>query len=384
MDTSLLFPAGFQVLRTIVSQKVVELDLTFTTLVGNCPLCQTPSSRIHSCYRRRLKDLPMSGKPVTLTLWVRKFFCDRPCCPRKIFAQQFESALKPYAQRLNRVDDQAQSLGLLIGSKPGARMCHLVGMALSASTLLRIMKKTPLPEVVSPAVLGVDDFAFHKRTRYGTILVDLEKRCPIDLLPDREGKTLEEWLKAHPGVKTVIRDRSLVYANAITTVCPDAIQVADRWHLLKNLSENMIKFLDTRRVIIRQVVQQVANQQGAKMLQLAKMDLLPVPGVCINDVGLLEASTTQKAVQQASVLEVQPTEIRYVTYQQVKALQSQGHGKKAIARHLHISRNTVRKYFRQDIFAPRPIVKRSNLLDYEPYLHQRWQQGITCGRTLLK
>ena len=135
MDTSLLFPAGFQVLRTIVSQKVVELDLTFTTLVGNCPLCQTPSSRIHSRYRRRLKDLPMSGKPVKLTLWAHKFFCDQPCCPRKIFAQQVESALKPYAQRLNRVDDQAQSLGLLIGSKPGARMCHLVGTPLSASTL---------------------------------------------------------------------------------------------------------------------------------------------------------------------------------------------------------------------------------------------------------
>ena len=147
MDTSLLFPAGFQVLRATVSQKVVDLDLAFTSLIGFCPLFHAPSERIHSRYRRRLKDLPMSGKPVKLTLWARKFFCDRPCCPRKIFAQQFESALKPYAQRLNRVDDQAQSLGLLIGSKPGARMCHLVGMALSASTLLRIMKKTPLPEV---------------------------------------------------------------------------------------------------------------------------------------------------------------------------------------------------------------------------------------------
>ena len=96
MDTSLLFPAGFQVLRTIVSQKVVELDLTFTTLVGNCPLCQTPSSRIHSCYRRRLKDLPMSGKSVILSLCVYKVFCEQPDYPGKIFTQQVESDPKPY------------------------------------------------------------------------------------------------------------------------------------------------------------------------------------------------------------------------------------------------------------------------------------------------
>jgi transposase len=120
------------------------------------------------------------------------------------------------------------------------------------------MKKIPLPEVETPAVLGVDDFAFHNRTRYGTILVDLEKRRPIDLLADREGKTLENWLRVHPGVKIVDRDRSQVYANAITVVCPDAIQVADRWHLLKNLSENVVKFLDTKATMVRQIAGEVA------------------------------------------------------------------------------------------------------------------------------
>jgi transposase len=133
----------------------------------------------------------------------------------------------------------------------------------------------------TPEVLGIDDFAFRKANRYGTILVDLEKRRPLDLLPDREGKTLQTWLKAHPGVKIVVRDRSPVYANAVTTVCPTALQVADRWHLLKNLSENLVKFLDTKAAIIKQVAQQVAAQNEGNQMRLTKPD----SSSCIGDSG---------------------------------------------------------------------------------------------------
>lgn len=97
-----------------------------------------------------------------------------------------------------------------MGSKPGARVCQLIGLLLSASILLRLIKNTPLSVVETPLVLGVDDFAFRKGNTYGTILVDLEKRKPIDVLPDPEGKTLEDWLMVHPGVKIVARDRSQV------------------------------------------------------------------------------------------------------------------------------------------------------------------------------
>jgi transposase len=383
MDTSLLIPAVFRVLTATISEQIVYLELIFTSSIGYCPHCYTPSKRIHSYYQRRLKDLPMNRKPVQISLYIHKFFCEQPDCPRKIFSQQVQSGLKPYARRLERVDQQLQPLAFVVGCKPGARVCQLIGLPLSPSTLLRLIRKTPLLRVETPAVLGVDDFAFRKGITYGTILVDLDKRKPIDLLPDREGKTLESWLIAHPGVKIVARDRSQVYANAITTVCPDAIQIADRWHLLKNLSENVVKFLDGQATSIRQIAGEVATEKGEEIERNAPQSLSPAPTTCIGDIGpLLNESADLKGITTFSVLKKIPTEKRYATYCQVKQLQSQGHGQRGISRHLKISRNTIRKYFRQPVFVPKHTVKRANLLDYEPYLRQRWQQGNTCGRKL--
>jgi transposase len=125
----------------------------------------------------------------------------------------------------------------MMGGNPGKKLACLGGLPVSTSTLLRILKQTTLPTHHMPKVVGVDDFAFKKGQIYGTILVDLEQRKPVELLPDREGKTLEAWLKDHPGIELLTRDRSSVYANAMTTACPQAVQVADRWHLLRNLSE---------------------------------------------------------------------------------------------------------------------------------------------------
>jgi transposase len=383
MDASLLFPAVFRVLTATISEQIVYLELIFTSSIGYCPHCHTPSKRIYSCYQRRLKDLPMNGKPVLISLYIHKFFCEQADCPRKIFSQQVQSGLKPYARRLERVDQQLQPLAFVVGSKPGARVCQLIGLPLSASTLLRLIRKTPLPRVETPAVLGVDDFAFRKGITYGTILVDLDKRKPIDLLSDRESKTLENWLIAHPGVKIVARDRSQVYANAITTVCPDAIQIADRWHLLKNLSENVVKFLDSHATSVRQIAGEVAAEKGEEIKRNAPQSLSPAPAIYIGDTGpLLKESADLKGITPSSVLEKIPTEKRYATYCQVKQLQSQGHDQRVISLHLKISRNTISKYFRQPAFVPKHTVKRANLIDYEPYLRQCWQQGNTCGRKL--
>ena len=338
----------------------LTLSLMLTHTEGVCPQCQNPSRRVHSTYQRRLGDLPMSGKQVKLIVQIRKFFCSQAACPRKVFAQRCDTVCQPYARRLLRADGQIQAIGLYTGARSGARLCHLTGQPISASTVLRVIKKTPVATLETPKRLGIDDFAFRKGHQYGTILVDLDQHQPIDLLPDREGKTLEVWLLAHPGIELITRDRSSVYANAVTCACPDAIQVADRWHLLKNLSEAIERFIDTQRTLIKEAVHSMS--QSSVNQSLNSPSFVSVDSITASEVA-------------SSAPDPQPRDKRYPIYQRVKELQRQGHGIRAVTRHVGGSRNTVKQYFQQPVFVPRAITKRTNLLTYEAYLRQRWQTG---------
>lgn len=367
METTLLIPADFEVINALVSKENITLSLLLTSPVGCCPICHTPSRHVHSHYQRIVRDLPISGKVVSLQVCSRKFFCEQENCPRKIFAQQCSNCLKPYSRRLERATEQVHSIGLSLGSRPGARICHLTGLPLSASTVLRILRRNSVRDVTTPTVLGVDDFAFRRGNTYGTILIDLEKRQPVDLLPDREGKTLENWLLTHPGVAIVSRDRSSVYATAIRNACPEAIQVADRWHLLKNLGENSVKVLDAHRSLINATARELLN---------------PPDQTNENPVDATVALPATFPGQEENLK--QPKEKRYLIYKQVKQLQNHGHSARAIARHLGISRNTVRRYLKQEAFVPKSHPRKSNLLEYEPYLRQRWLEGEQCGKSLLK
>ena len=333
----------------------VVASLTSTALSACCPLCGQISNRLHSRYYRRLTDLPLIGQSFVWKINVGKFFCDNADCNRRIFTERFSEHIQPYARWLTRCQGQLQRIGLHAGGQYGSLISHLFGLHVSGSTLLRRARQTCLPATVTPRVVGVDDWAFKKRDRYGTILVDLEKRQVIDLLPDRETDTLKKWLEQHPDIEVISRDRASTYALAAAQAAPQAVQVADRWHLLKNLGDAIQRVLEAHRPALKLAAEQVAAMQ---------------PNSDTASIG---------AVIQAKD---PPLSHRQLVYQQVKAYQQAGQSVRWVASELGLSRNTVRKYWRWTAFQPKVIHRWSPVFQYEEYLLKRWTEGQRHVRSL--
>jgi transposase len=246
-----------------------------------CPCCQRSSSRIHSRYIRRVADLPWHGVAVKLELHTRRFRCQNSLCTQRIFCERLPRVITHYARKTVRLNAALELIGFAIGGEAGARLARELGLLVSPDTLLRRLRRSLPGEALVPRFIGVDDFAFRRGQRYGTLLVDLERRLPIDLLPDREAETLSAWLKDHTDIEVVTRDRSRTYATGITEGAPAARQVADRWHLLKNLREALEKLLKRQLQQKRQLSHQrfhpsiTGENETNDFLELCRIRLLP-------------------------------------------------------------------------------------------------------------
>jgi transposase len=262
MLDNLILPdiAGLRLDRCESDGNTITLTMTATQEAARCPVCGQVSSRIHSRYQRQIADVPCGDSRMHLVLNVRKFFCDNESCRRKLFCERLEPELAVSARRTTRLNQRLQLLAMALGGEMGSQVVTLLHMPASPSTLLRLTGDTANQSCPTPRVLGVDDWAKHKGQTYGTILVDLEQHRLVDLLSERSAEALATWLQTHPGVEIISRDRAGIYAEGATQGAPNAVQVADRWHLLSNLRDLLERLLDQHPAALRTAAQRVSDE----------------------------------------------------------------------------------------------------------------------------
>ncbi|MBA2515091.1 MAG: ISL3 family transposase [Solirubrobacterales bacterium] len=344
-----------------------------------CPDCQQRTRRVHSRYERTLADQPWNGIPTRLRLHTRRWFCDHPDCSRRIFTERFPGLARRYARR---TDDQAEVLKLrayVLGGEAGSRTAQSLGFPVSPDTLLRQVRRRQAYSGNAPRVLGVDDFAFLRGQRYGTILVDLESSEPIELLADRTAETLAAWLREHPGAEIISRDRSGAYAEGARKGAPHAIQVADRFHLLKNLTEALGEVLGREPAALRAAARPPVPNPAEAGSPPAGVVSAPHPAVSPAIPAPPEGRSRRARERSA-----QARERRRTRYEETVRLREEGWTARQTAIELGISRTTVNKFRSATAFPERQdaVPARNQVEPYAEYLRQRWDAGCRNAKQL--
>jgi transposase len=354
--TALLqLPEGMQVDQIQITENGLVIEVVATAPTSCCPLCSEPSSSVHCHYHRTLRDVPCAGRHVQLVLTVRKFSCHNRYCERKVFAERFPDFVEPRARMTIRHGQQITSIGLSTSGKGGTRLAARLGIQTTRPTILRHMMALPdnLPGVI--LFLGIDDFSFRRGCHFGTILVNLESRQVVDLLPDREAETSAAWMRQQPDLMAVSRDRGGAYASAATQGAPQATQCADRFHLVKNLGE-----------AVEGLLARHLAAQRKKETQIVPDELAPA---------WLQKGSARRPPKLEQLQQARREE-RLARYEQVIALRKQGLSYQAIASRIGMGASTVQSWLAVGAFPERKPREQSNLLDrYLPYVVERWEQG---------
>ncbi|WP_455354638.1 ISL3 family transposase [Streptomyces sp. SYSU K217416] len=343
--------------------EVFWIGVTRKSAGAECPGCGRWSNRCHGSYLRFPADLPSAGRRVVLRLQVRRFTCADTSCGRQTFVEQVPGLTRRHAQRTDRLRSALAEVGLALAGRAGARLADVFGISVSRSTVLRLVDAMPDPQPPSPRVVGIDEYAIRKGRVYGTVLVDVETRRPVDLLPDREATTVAAWLAECPGIEVVCRDRAPFFAEGASTGAPTAVQVADRFRLWRNLGEAAERCVSRHRSCLRTP--------------------FAVPGS--------ESVTTPPAPEAGA--SPWPKGHRFADRTREKhaivhGMLGEGHSRRAVARELRMTYRTVQRLADaatpEDLFQGQWQNRRTKLDDFKPYLHERWSEGCTNAWTLWK
>ena len=331
-----------------------------------CHRCGLSSARVNSRYRRRLHDLAAGGRAVMIDLEVRRFFCGNPECGLRTFAEQVPAVAQRHQHRTPLLRSALEAIALALAGRPGARLAGAQGTAVSRTTLIRLLRALPDPAIGQVTVLGVDDFAKRKGHSYATILIDMDTHRPIDVLEDRQAGTLARWLQDHPGVQVICRDRAGAYAEGSREGAPDAIQVADRFHLWQNLCDAVEKTVISCRADLREPDPGPGEPEPAGTGSSVPADTAGPATVQDPGAGRLAVRARER-------------------HAAVHDLLAQGRTHTQICKMLGLSPKTVRKFIRattpgQVTAGPRP--PSSGIDRFAPYLHERWNQGCTDAARL--
>ena len=337
-----------------------------------CPLCGHFSQSVHGSYSRTISDLPVFNNAVNLLLKVRKFKCYNAGCIQKVFSEQTPH-IKRYCRRTARAALLLDSISIELTGKLASKISKQLFMPISTSTFTRIAHRQPLPEIEQPVVLGIDDWAFRKGKSYGTILVDMKTSIPIELLPSRDSCDLKTFLNQYPLVEIVTRDRASSYSSAVDEICPEAIQVADRFHLLVNLSDALDKYFKSSRSIVKAIIQQKEEEMAKDDNSIGNKTTL--------DISL---ANDPDSVDEVSGHERVNSDQRIEKFNKVKELQKENVGIKKIARTVGITRITVRSYLVQDTLSPRISSKSTNIDTYANLIQNRLSTGDYQVKDILK
>jgi transposase/predicted transcriptional regulator len=351
---------GLKILSYDIKGENLTIHACGTKKKAHCPSCHKSSGQIRSGYTRKLMDLPSGNYRSSILLEVRKFKCSNENCPQKIFSEQFPDYAKPYSRKTNRATELLSSILIEISSRKGSHISGLLHMNQSPSTCLRIVLNLPIPVNPDLEVIGIDDWAFKKGVSYGTLFVNAKTGRPIDVIKSRGEAEVTLWLKKHSGIKIITRDRASSYSKAITTALPSCEQVADKFHIVKNLSERVYEIIKKQYSSIEKEFTNFKIESNVELLDTSTATSPSQPGI-------VEVRKEKVAVEGGK-----PKEI---LYNKVHELHNAGVSTRKTAAILQISRNTVRHYLRYDNFPERRIVYRNNYQVYLDIISEECKKG---------